>query len=59
MTTSDQDRSRGAAKDLGGKIKEAAGKLTGDRQLESEGNLDQAKGKVQQAWGDAKDALKK
>ena len=59
MTTSDQDRSRGAAKDLGGKIKEGVGKLTGDRQLESEGNLDQAKGKGQQALGDLKEALKK
>ena len=59
MTTSDDDRAKGAARDLGGKVKEGLGKLTGDRQLESEGNLDQAKGKGQQALGDLKDALKK
>ena len=59
MTTSDDDRAKGAARDLGGKVKEGLGKLTGDRQHESEGNLDQAKGKGQQALGDLKDALKK
>ena len=57
MSTSDQDRTQGAARDLGGKIKEGLGKLTGDRELEAEGNLDQAKGKGQQALGDLKDAL--
>jgi uncharacterized protein YjbJ (UPF0337 family) len=57
--SSDTDRAKGAATDLGGKIKEGVGKLTGDRQLESEGHMDQAKGKAQQALGDIKDALKK
>jgi uncharacterized protein YjbJ (UPF0337 family) len=55
--SSDNDRARGAANDLGGKIKEGVGKLTGDRDLEAEGNLDQAKGKGQQALGDLKDAV--
>ena len=58
MTTSDDDRAKGAARDLGGKIKEGLGKLTDDPQLESEGNLDQAKGKARQAWGNLKDAVK-
>lgn len=57
MTTSDEDRARGAAKDLGGKLKEGMGKLTGDRDLEAEGHLDQAKGKAQKALGDVKDAF--
>ena len=57
MSTSDEDRTRGAAKDVGGKIKEGIGKLTGDPQLESEGQFDQAKGKAQKAWGDLKDAV--
>ena len=57
--TSDDDRAKGAANNLGGKIKEGVGKLTGDRDLEAEGNLDQAKGKGQQALGDLKDAFKK
>jgi uncharacterized protein YjbJ (UPF0337 family) len=55
--SSDQDRTRGAANDLGGKIKEGMGKLTGDKSLESEGHMDQAKGKAQKALGDVKDAL--
>ena len=58
MSTSDNDRTRGAANDIGGKIKEGLGKLTGDKQLQAEGNLDQAKGKGQQALGNLKDALK-
>lgn len=57
--SSDNDRARGTANDIGGKIKEGIGKLTGDKDLEAEGNLDQAKGKGQQALGDLKDALKK
>ena len=57
MSTSDDDRVRGTANNLGGKIKEGLGKLSGDKQLESEGHLDQAKGKGQQALGDLKDAF--
>ena len=57
--SSDDDRAKGASNDLKGKIKEGAGKLTGDRDLQAEGNLDQAKGKAQQALGDVKDAFKK
>ena len=55
----DKDRVDGSATNLGGKIKEGAGKLTGDRDLQAEGNLDQAKGKGQKALGDVKDAFKK
>ncbi len=59
MSTSDDDRVRGTANDLGGKVKEGLGKLTGDRRLESEGHMDQAKGKAQKAVGDLKDAFRK
>jgi len=59
LSTSDEDRTRGTANNIGGKIKEGLGKLTGDKGLEAEGNLDQAKGKGQQALGDVKDAFKK
>lgn len=55
----DQDRVKGSATSTGGKIKEAAGGLTGDTKLQSEGKMDQAKGKVQNAVGGIKDALKK
>ena len=57
--SSEDDRARGAANNLGGKVKEGLGKLTGDRGLEAEGHLDQAKGKGQQALGDLKDAVRK
>ena len=54
----DHDRIEGAAKNIGGKIKEAAGKLTGDEKLKAEGRADQVSGKVQNAVGGVKDALK-
>lgn len=57
MKTSDQNRVEGAADSLGGKIKEGLGKLTGDRDLEAQGHMDQAKGKAKGALGDVKDAL--
>lgn len=41
-----------------GKAKEAAGKVTGDRDTEREGQLDQAKAKAAQAADTAKDKLK-
>lgn len=54
----DKDRVDGAAKTLGGKAKEAAGKITGDEKLKAEGKTDQAVGKAQNAVGGAKDALR-
>lgn len=54
----DRDRVEGAAKNLGGKAKEAAGKLTGDEKLKAEGRAEQMEGKVQNAIGGAKDALR-
>ncbi len=54
----DHDRIEGAAKNMGGKIKEAAGKVTGDEKLKAEGRADQVEGKVQNAVGGVKDALK-
>ncbi len=54
----DHDRIEGAATNMGGKIKEAAGKVTGDEKLKAEGRADQVKGKVQNAVGGVKDALR-
>ena len=54
----DRDRVAGAAKNLKGKVKEAAGKATGDAKLKSEGKADQVSGKVQNAFGGAKDAIR-
>ena len=55
----DKDRAKGAATRTGGKMKQAAGDLTGDTKMQTEGKMDQAKGKAQNALGSAKDALKK
>ena len=54
----DADRIKGSANQAKGKIKEVAGKVTGDSKLQSEGVADQVKGKVQNAVGGVKDALK-
>jgi uncharacterized protein YjbJ (UPF0337 family) len=51
----DQDRTQGSAKQMGGKLKEGAGKLFGDAKLKHEGDADQAEGKLQNAWGSVKD----
>jgi len=55
---SDHDRIDGAAKNMGGKIKEAAGNITGDEKLKAEGKADQVSGKIQNAVGGIKDTLK-
>ncbi|WP_292070800.1 CsbD family protein [Brevundimonas sp. UBA7534] len=54
----DQDRIEGAGKNIGGKMKEAAGKVTGDEKLKAEGRADQVEGKVQNAVGGVKDSLR-
>jgi uncharacterized protein YjbJ (UPF0337 family) len=55
----DKDRIAGAAKKIKGSIKETIGKATGDAKLEAEGKADKVEGKVQNAIGGFKDALKK
>jgi uncharacterized protein YjbJ (UPF0337 family) len=54
----DRDRVEGAGKNIGGKIKEAAGKVTGDEKLKREGQADQVAGKVQNVVGGVKDKLR-
>lgn len=54
----DHDRVEGAAKNMGGNIKEAAGKMTGDEKLKAEGRADQAEGKIQNAVGGLKDTIR-
>ena len=56
--SSTEDKSKGMANEVGGKIKQAAGKLLGDDQTHAEGVAQETKGKGQQAVGDAKDAVK-
>ena len=51
----DDDRTEGSAKQMGGEMKEGAGKLFGDEKMKREGQADQAEGKLQNAWGSIKD----
>jgi len=54
----DKDRIGGSAKEVKGAVKQAVGKAVGDTKLQSDGKTDQATGKVQNAIGGLKDALK-
>jgi len=54
----DKDRIKGAANQAKGAIKEAAGKVTGDAKLEAEGKGDKFAGKIQNAVGGMKDAMR-
>ena len=54
----DKDRIAGSAKVVKGRVKAAAGKALGDSKLEAEGRADKAEGKVQNAVGGLKDALR-
>jgi len=53
-----KDRIQGSAEQAKGKIKEVAGKVTGDSKLETEGKADQVAGKVQNTVGGIKDSVK-
>jgi uncharacterized protein YjbJ (UPF0337 family) len=53
-----KDRIQGSAEQAKGKIKETAGKAMGDKKLERDGKDDQIKGKVQNAVGGLKAALR-
>ena len=55
----DKDRIAGAAKEVKGQIKETAGKVVGDGKLQAEGKADKVEGRVQNAIGGTKDALRK
>jgi uncharacterized protein YjbJ (UPF0337 family) len=55
----DKDRIAGAAKEIKGSIKEAIGKATGDAKLTADGKANKVEGKVQNAIGGLKDAVKK
>jgi uncharacterized protein YjbJ (UPF0337 family) len=54
----DKDRIEGSLDQAKGKVKEVAGKVTGDTKLETEGKTDQVKGKVQNTIGGVKDSIK-
>ena len=54
----DKDRVEGSWEQAKGKVKEVAGKATGDAKTEAEGKAQKTAGKVQNAVGGLKDTLK-
>jgi uncharacterized protein YjbJ (UPF0337 family) len=54
----DKDRVEGAGHQAKGSVKEAVGKVTGDKKTQAEGTAEKAAGKVQNTAGGAKDAVK-
>jgi uncharacterized protein YjbJ (UPF0337 family) len=53
-----KDEMKGAAKDAKGSMKEAAGKVTGDREMEAKGATEKTVGKLQKGVGSMKDAAR-
>lgn len=54
----DKDRIKGTFEQAKGKVKETAGKLTGDAKLQGKGKAQQVAGKFQNAVGGARDAAR-
>jgi uncharacterized protein YjbJ (UPF0337 family) len=52
------DKARNTAQQAKGKVKEAAGKVTGNDKLKNKGKMDQRKGDLKQAGEKVKDALR-
>lgn len=54
----DKDRVQGSARQVVGGIKEVVGKVLGDPKTEADGKTEKAAGKIQNAVGGLKDALR-
>jgi uncharacterized protein YjbJ (UPF0337 family) len=54
----DREHVKGAVDNAKGAVKDAAGKVTGDKKLQAEGKMDKAKGAAHNAAGDIKDATR-
>ena len=54
----DREHVKGLADKAKGAVKEGAGKVSGDKELENEGKTDKAKGATHEAAGDVKDAAR-
>ena len=53
-----KDQVKGRVEQAKGTVKEATGKVTNDRDLQAEGQIDKTAGKVQADYGDAKEKAK-
>jgi uncharacterized protein YjbJ (UPF0337 family) len=54
-----KDRVKGKVKDVAGRVERQAGEWSGDTETQVKGAIKQAEGKAQNAWGKAKDAVKR
>ncbi len=54
----DKDRSSGIGHQVKGSVKDAVGKVTGDKKMQAEGKAEKVGGKVQNAVGGAKDSVR-
>jgi uncharacterized protein YjbJ (UPF0337 family) len=54
-----KDRVEGKVKDIAGRAERQVGEWTDDKEAQVKGAAKQVEGKVQNAWGKAKDAVKK
>ncbi len=54
----DENEIEGTVRDLGGKVQDAVGGLTGDAKTQAEGKWNQAAGKAQKTFGAAADEIR-
>lgn len=54
----DIDRIEGAGREVKGAVKEAAGKVTGDKTTEIKGKIEKNVGTAKREYGEAKDAVR-
>jgi uncharacterized protein YjbJ (UPF0337 family) len=57
-TAMNKDQVKGRIEKAKGKVKEVAGKMVGDKDLERKGKMQHIKGKVQAGYGDTKKNIK-
>ena len=55
----DREHVKGFAEKTKGAVKQGAGKVSGDKDMEHEGKADKAKGDMHKSAGDVKDAARK
>lgn len=53
-----KDQVKGRVEQVKGSVKEATGKVVGNKKLETEGQLDKVAGKTQAGYGDLKEDVK-
>jgi len=58
MTDSTSDKIKGVANEAAGNVRQGAGRVLGDKEMEAKGVVQEKKGEGQQLKGDAKDAIK-